>query len=80
MIMMPFVQHKSDPPLFGIGNGKVWLWVEMGIVLLIKTVAAVGGLTSALLLVSCTLKHSVIMLLIYHRLQIAHPIIQCLAP
>ena len=54
MIMMPFVQHKDDPPLFGIGNGKVWLWIEMGFVLLVKTVAAVGGLTSALLLVSLT--------------------------
>lgn len=52
MIMMPFVQHKDDVPVFGWGSGKVWLWIEMGIVLLIKTVAAVGGLTSALLLVS----------------------------
>lgn len=52
MIMMPFVQHKEDPPLFGIWSGKVWLWIEMGFVLLVKTVAAVGGLTSALLLVS----------------------------
>lgn len=52
MIMMPFVQHKDDAPVFGLGSGKVWLWIEMGIVLLIKTVAAVGGLTSALLLVS----------------------------
>lgn len=51
MIMMPFVQHKDDKPLFGFGSGKVWLWIEMGFVLLVKTVAAVGGLTSALLLV-----------------------------
>ena len=51
MIMMPFVQHKDDAPVFGLGSGKVWLWIEMGFVLLVKTVAAVGGLTSALLLV-----------------------------
>lgn len=52
MIMMPFVQHKTDAGLFGWGSGKIWLWIELGFVLLVKTVAAVGGLTSALLLVS----------------------------
>ena len=57
MIMMPFVQHKDDPPVFGLGSGKVWLWIEMGFVLLVKTVAAVGGLTSALLLVRISLAH-----------------------
>jgi len=52
MIMMPFIGHSNDPPIFGWGSGKVWLWVELGFVLLVKTVAAVGGLTSALLLVN----------------------------
>lgn len=51
MMAMPWVGHRSSEPLFGIGSGKVWLWIELGFVLLIKTVAAVGGLTSALLLV-----------------------------
>ena len=51
MMMMPWVGHRNSKPLFGIGNGKVWLWIELGFVLLVKTVAAVGGLTSALLLV-----------------------------
>ncbi|KAK0346473.1 hypothetical protein LTR02_005088 [Friedmanniomyces endolithicus] len=54
-VLMPFVGYKS-----GTGNGdgaptmkgKAWLWVELGVVLLIKTVAAVGGLTSALLLIT----------------------------
>jgi Major Facilitator Superfamily len=53
--MVPFVGYKDDKPFFGIGGergGKIWLWIELGIVLLIKTVASVGGLTSALLLVS----------------------------
>jgi len=48
MMMMPWVSHRSLNAPFG---GKVWLWMELGFVLLVKTVAAVGGLTSALLLV-----------------------------
>lgn len=32
--------------------GKIWLGVELAAVLIIKTVAAVGGLTSALLLIT----------------------------
>lgn len=51
MMMMPWVGYRHSRPLFGIGSGKVWLWIELGVVLLVKTVAAVGGLTSALLLV-----------------------------
>ncbi|KAI6717183.1 hypothetical protein B2J93_5482 [Marssonina coronariae] len=52
MLLMPWVGYKDSQPLFGLGNGKVWLWVELGFVLLVKTVAAVGGLTSALLLIT----------------------------
>ncbi|KAI9760600.1 MAG: hypothetical protein M4579_001569 [Chaenotheca gracillima] len=51
-LMMPFVGYKDSPALFGVGQGKVWLWIEIGFVLLVKTVAAVGGLTSALLLIT----------------------------
>jgi MFS family permease len=50
-ILMPWVGYKDSKPLFSLGDGKIWLWLEIGGVLLIKTVAAVGGLTSALLLV-----------------------------
>ncbi|KAK5082890.1 hypothetical protein LTR05_006771 [Lithohypha guttulata] len=53
-VLMPFVGYKKVPeegePAMGSGLG--WLWAEIGIVLLIKTVAAVGGLTSALLLIT----------------------------
>ena len=35
----------------GISSGKAWLWVELGIILLIKSLSAVGCLTSFLLLV-----------------------------
>ena len=51
-MMMPWVGYKnSDVGDGGISSGKAWLWAELGFVLLVKTVAAVGGLTSALLLV-----------------------------
>ena len=50
--LMPWVGHKaSHNGVGGSASSKVWLWIELGTVLLIKTVAAVGGLTSALLLV-----------------------------
>lgn len=52
MMMMPWIGYRDSPAPFGWGNGKIWLWLELGFVLLVKTVAAVGGLTSALLLVS----------------------------
>ena len=55
-LMMPWVGYKGDENGEGsISTGKTWLWIEIGVVLLIKTVAAVGGLTSALLLVCSTL-------------------------
>jgi MFS family permease len=55
-ILIPFVGYKNGAHR-GANNpstnvGKVWLWVELGAVLIIKTVAAVGGLTSALLLIT----------------------------
>ncbi|KAH8601463.1 major facilitator superfamily domain-containing protein [Bisporella sp. PMI_857] len=52
MMMMPWIGHRESSPPFEIGNGTVWLWVELGFVLLVKTIAAVGGLTSALLLIT----------------------------
>ncbi|KAI9778024.1 MAG: hypothetical protein M1839_008429 [Geoglossum umbratile] len=51
-MIMPWVGYKDSKPIFGFGNGNIWLWVEIGVVLLMKTVAAVGGLTSALLLIT----------------------------
>ncbi|KAF4633120.1 hypothetical protein G7Y89_g5000 [Cudoniella acicularis] len=46
MMMIPWVGYRDSP------GGVVWLWIELGFVLLVKTVAAVGGLTSALLLIT----------------------------
>ena len=54
--LMPFVGHKDERGLKGeLTRASVMLTIELCVVLLIKTVAAVGGLTSALLLVSSTL-------------------------
>ena len=52
-LLMPWVGYKDGKNGSGHSTqaGKVWLWVELGAVLIVKTVAAVGGLTSALLLV-----------------------------
>ena len=43
-LLTPWVGYKE--------YGKVLVWTELGVVLIIKTVATVGGLTSALLLIT----------------------------
>lgn len=50
--LMPWVGYKEDSPYRGIGSGAGWLWFELGVVLVIKTVAGVGGLTAALLMIT----------------------------
>jgi MFS family permease len=47
--LMPFVGYKESA---GFGQGKAWVWTGLGVALILKTVAAVGGLTSVLLMVS----------------------------
>lgn len=50
-VMMPWVGYKKGSNGDGgMSTGRGWLFAELGVVLLIKTIAAVGGLTSALLL------------------------------
>lgn len=51
-LLVPWVGYKNSTPYAGFGTGSVWLWTELGIVLTIKTVAAVSGLVSALLLIT----------------------------
>jgi hypothetical protein len=55
-LLMPWVGYKDGKSGAGPDTqvGKALLWTELGVVLIIKTVAAVGGLTSALLLVGTT--------------------------
>lgn len=52
MVLMPWVGYLDDNPYFGLGTGKTWLYLELGIILIIKNICAVGGLSSVMLLVS----------------------------
>jgi MFS family permease len=52
MALMPFVGYLDDHPWFGLGTGKTWVYVELGFILLLKNICAVGGLSSVMLLVS----------------------------
>lgn len=53
MALMPWIGHLDETPL-GFGTGKAWLYAELGIVLVLKNICAVGGLSSVMLLVSST--------------------------
>jgi MFS family permease len=76
-LLMPWVGYKdSRNGDGGMSSGKIWLWLEIGVVLLLKTTSTVGGLASALLLVStrrtaydCTDK--VTRLRILHRIMLS---------
>lgn len=50
-LITPWIGHTESKDQGGLGTGSVMLWTELGLVLVLKTVASVGGLTSALLLV-----------------------------
>jgi hypothetical protein len=53
-VILPFVGYVSKT---GFGNGKTWIWAEIGVSLVIKTIAVVGGLTCAMLMVRCLIRH-----------------------
>jgi MFS family permease len=57
-MLMPFVGYKERTSYKGVGDSPVWLWIELGVVLVIKTFASVGGLTAALLMVGIPLHPS----------------------
>ncbi|RDA88397.1 hypothetical protein CP532_5646 [Ophiocordyceps camponoti-leonardi (nom. inval.)] len=52
MVLMPWVGYLDDEPLLGIGNGRLWLYAELGFVLVLKNICAVGGLSSVMLLIT----------------------------
>ncbi|OTB17169.1 hypothetical protein K445DRAFT_33534, partial [Daldinia sp. EC12] len=52
MALMPFVGYVDSNPPFGIGDSKIWLYLEIGVVLIIKNICAVGGLSSVMLLIT----------------------------
>lgn len=51
MVLMPWVGYLDDEPPLGIGTGRLWLYAELGVVLILKNICAVGGLSSVMLLV-----------------------------
>ncbi|KAI3330578.1 major facilitator superfamily transporter [Ustulina deusta] len=52
MALMPFVGYVDSKPPFGLGDARIWLYVELGIILVIKNICAVGGLSSVMLLIT----------------------------
>lgn len=54
MALMPFVGYVDSKPPFGLGNSRIWLYVELDIILVIKNICAVGGLSCVMLLVGCS--------------------------
>lgn len=54
MGLIPWTGHINSDPPFHFGTGRQWLYAELGGVLIIKTISAVGGLSCVMLLVSST--------------------------
>lgn len=52
MVVMPFVGYQDGNAPFGWGSGRSWLLIELGVILVLKNLSAVGGLSCVLLLVS----------------------------
>ncbi|ROV87379.1 hypothetical protein VMCG_10745 [Cytospora schulzeri] len=52
MVLMPWVGYQDDNGLFGWGTGRSWLLAELGVVLVLKNLSAVGGLSCVLLLIT----------------------------
>ncbi|KAK3331509.1 major facilitator superfamily domain-containing protein [Apodospora peruviana] len=53
MAMMPWIGYvDEDRPWLGLGTGKGWLYTELGVVLVLKNICAVGGLSSVMLLIT----------------------------
>lgn len=57
MVLIPWVGFRDDDPLFGIGTARLWLYLELGVILIAKNICAVGGLSSVMLLVRHTPFH-----------------------
>ncbi|KAK4169621.1 major facilitator superfamily domain-containing protein [Cladorrhinum sp. PSN259] len=52
MALMPWIGYLDSRPSWGIGSGKGWLYSELGVILVIKNICAVGGLSSVMLLIT----------------------------
>ncbi|KAK2033813.1 major facilitator superfamily transporter [Colletotrichum zoysiae] len=59
MALMPWIGYLDDEPSFGLGTGSTWLYTELGVVLIVKNICAVGGLSSVMLLITnCAPNHA----------------------
>ncbi|KAK0671723.1 major facilitator superfamily domain-containing protein [Cercophora samala] len=52
MSLMPWIGYLDSTPHLGVGSGKGWLYSELGVILIIKNICAVGGLSSVMLLIT----------------------------
>ncbi|CAN8100744.1 unnamed protein product [Discula destructiva] len=52
MMLMPWVGYQDGNGLFGWGDGRSWLLAEVGVILVLKNLSAVGGLSCVLLLIT----------------------------
>lgn len=70
MALMPWIGHLDGKPLFGSGTGRFWLYAELGMVLVLKNICAVGGLSSVMLLVRPSHEIMTHLHLSYHDLDV----------
>ncbi|KAI9903444.1 hypothetical protein N3K66_002796 [Trichothecium roseum] len=52
MCLMPWVGYLDDEPPFGAGTPRAWLYAELGVILVLKSICAVSGLSSVMLLIT----------------------------
>ncbi|KAG6120036.1 hypothetical protein E4U13_007002 [Claviceps humidiphila] len=52
LLLMPWVGFLDDKPPLGIATGRLWLYIELAVVLIAKNICAVGGLSSVMLLIT----------------------------
>ncbi|KAM7185605.1 Major facilitator superfamily domain containing protein [Naviculisporaceae sp. PSN 640] len=53
MALMPWIGYLDErEPWLGLGSGAAWLWTELGVILVLKNICAVGGLSSVMLLIT----------------------------
>ncbi|SPQ19920.1 2f843c17-c37a-427c-9e6d-aa7e911a35a6 [Thermothielavioides terrestris] len=52
MALMPWIGYLDGRPYLGLGTSKAWLYSELGGILVLKNICAVGGLSSVMLLIT----------------------------
>lgn len=54
MVAMPWIGYTDKKPPVGVLSARSWLYAELGVVLILKNICAVGGLSSVMMLVRST--------------------------